>query len=91
MATRIGGAQPQALADETKGHRVEDAFVLDMAVAVHRDGVPRTQIRSNGGKRTHQGTLDGETFERAFAGGAVNANAGLLHHPTRAGVNPAPA
>ena len=43
--------------------------------------MPGTQIRRDGGKFAHQGLLDRKSIERLLAGGAVNASAGLLHHP----------
>lgn len=77
----VGSPQPQLLAHETEGHRVEGVRILHVAVAVHGDTTPMAEVRGDGGQRVHQRLLNLKTIEWTLARGAVNTATGFLQHP----------
>ena len=55
---------------------------MDMRVEVDQDLGPACQLGRNAGQSIEQAFLYfGKALERCFAGRAVNAVAGLAHHP----------
>src|SRR6516164_4077875 len=52
-----------------------------MAVAMELEAMPGAQVGSHRGELAHQRLLDREAIQRLLARGAVDAQAGFLHHP----------
>ena len=73
--------EPEALADQAPGDRVEGAFELDMAIPVHGGLRPDAEIGRDGRQGPQDGALEFETRERRFAGRAMAADAGLFEDP----------
>ena len=78
----VGRLQPQVATDQPERHRIVVGLILHVRVAVDFDTGPAGQLRRHRGQGTEQALLHfGKAFERCFAGRAVNAVAGLVHHP----------
>lgn len=77
----VGCAQPQGLADQGEGRRVEAEGELHVAVPMQHHPVPGAQIGSHRRELVHQGSFDRKALERSLTGGAVDTKAGFLEHP----------
>jgi hypothetical protein len=77
----VGGAQPQALAHQREGHRVEPALEAHVAVPMHRHLVPGAQIRRHRRQQQEQRALHREALQRPHPRRAVDALPGHLQDP----------
>ncbi len=77
----VGGAQPQALAHQREGHRVEPALEAHVAVPMHRHLLPAAQIRRHRRQGQEQRALHREALQRPHPRRAVDALPGHLQDP----------